>query len=61
MVHEIGSSGTTAILLRSHTTHDIDHVTKLLVALLTPKEADYFAQFLSSLVFILFFLDSIYE
>jgi hypothetical protein len=62
MIDKVPGSGTTpAILLWTHATHYIEHVTKLLVALLAAKKADNFTQFLSALVFILFFLDSIYK
>lgn len=44
------------ILLRAHPTHNIEHVAKLLVALLAPEKTDNFTQFLSALAF---FLNSI--
>ena len=44
------------ILLRAHPTHDIEHIAKLLVALLAPEKTDNFTQFLCALAF---FLNSI--
>jgi hypothetical protein len=41
------------ILLRAHPTHNIEHVAKLLVALLAPEKTDNFTQFLSALAFFL--------
>ena len=49
----------TPILLRPQPTHDIEHVAKLLIALLTPKKSDDFTHFLSSLL--VFLADPLYK